>query len=439
MVDSRILRVVADEFYAQVYLLSASKKSGRAFKRWLGGLVATPVEFERVKINNTFDYAEVWETTTQALSDCKQKLDEDEIEWSFLLGADSAVMDAVMIHMAHTTVPAELLQWSKTDGLHVIDVVRETFPIQSDVPVSEPITVFQAAANLDVIEHHSPQMKAIHEQASRLAALDVPVLLTGEAGTGRELLARAIHKASDRRGPFVAVDCEAMEPAEQADTLFGTQGLLKQARGGTLLLDAVDHLAHSVQALLHRAIRDGRAASVREPLDVRIMATAIGSPLEILTEGRVRDDLFHAIAVGLLHVPPLRDRPDDVEPFIDRVLQRIVEEVGPRELTADARAMVIAHPWPGNHRELEATLRRAAVLTEEKIEPRHIQTSIFEGPLQTLPREFDVQEALDDMARHYVIRAMALSDRNKTQAAKMLGLNNYQTLTNWMKRLGIND
>ncbi|MEZ4458623.1 MAG: sigma 54-interacting transcriptional regulator [bacterium] len=437
MVESRILKVVADEFYAQVYLLSASKKAGRSFKKWLGALVTTPVEFERVKVNNPLDYAEVWETTLQALADCKQRLDEDEIEWSFLLGADSAVMDAVMIHAANTELSAELLQWSKADGLQVIDVARDRFPLAQNAESAPPVTAFQAAANLDVIEHHSPQMDAVHAHAQRLAALDVPVLLTGESGTGREMLARAIHKGSKRRGPFVAMDCEALEPDEQAEALFGAGGLIAQAKGGTLLLDALDHLAPSVQALLHRAIRDGRAASVREPLDVRIMATATGHPGTLLSEGRVREDLFHAIAIGMIHVPPLRDRPADVGPFIDRVLQRINDEMGPRELSPEARELVANRPWLGNHRELEATLRRAAVLAEKVIEQHHIQQCVFEGPSWELPPDFDVQAALDDVARGYLRRAMQLHDGNKTQAAKALGLNNYQTLTNWMRRLGV--
>lgn len=452
MSESRILRVVADEFYAHVYLLSAHKKTGRNFKKWLAGQVTASVEVDRVKVANIYDYAEVWDATLQALQDCRNHVNEDEIEWSFLLGADSAVMDAVMIHLANTQINAELLQWSRAEGNHVIDVNRDAFPLATRVelppaPAEEPsepelVTVFQASANLDLIEHHSAQMTAVHQHAHRLASMDVPILLTGEAGTGRELIARAIHKASRRNGAFVAVDCEALEPDEQADALFGPDGLLKQASGGTLLLDAVDHLAPSVQAWLHRAIRDGRAASVRQPLDVRIMATANGTAASLLAEGRLREDLFHAIAIGILHVPPLRERPEDVGPFIDRVLGRIEMELGhAQKLTPAALEFVLDQRWYGNNRELEATLRRAAVLTDHDIDVDHIRASLFviQPDVDELPEGFDVQFALDETARNYLRQALALSDGNKTQAARRLGLNNYQTLSNWMRRLGLND
>lgn len=447
MSESRILRVVADEFYAHVYLLSTSKKTARGFKKWISGQTGTPTEVERIKVTNPLDYAEVWAATLAALQDCRKLVNEDEIEWSFLLGADSAVMDAVMVHLAHTDVPAELLQWSRSDGLQVIDVAAErfkAFTASAGTPPANdpPVTVFQAAANLDLIEHHSPLMAAVHEHARKLAKLDVPVLLTGEAGTGRELIARAIHKASKRQGPFVAVDCEALEREEQAEALFGADGLLKQAAGGTLLLDAVDHLAPSVQAWLHRAIRDGRAASVRAPLDVRVMATATGTPESLLREGRLREDLFQAIAIGLLHVPPLRERPEDIGPFVDQILGRIAHELGAaRTLSPEARTFATTHRWVGNNRELEATLRRAAVVSDGEISLADIKTSMFHNPhaRPEIPDEFDVQVALDALARDYVARALAQSAGNKTQAARLLGLNNYQTLSNWMRRLGVSE
>jgi len=446
MVESRIRRVVADEFYARVYLFSASKKTGRTVKKWLSSMVATPIEFERVRVINPYDYNEVWESTLQALTDCRQHMDEDEIEWSFLLGGDSAVMDAVMIHLAHTELQAELLQWSKSAGLQVIDVSQGHFPSSNQNPAIakgfEPVTVFNAAANLEVIEHGSPEMTRVHAQATRLAALDIPVLVTGETGTGRELLARAIHKASSRTGAFVAMDCESLEPDEQADALFGATGLLKQAAGGTLLLDSVDHLAGSVQALLHRAVRDGQTTSIRGPVDVRLMATATGTPSQILDSGKVREDFFHCIAIGLIHVPPLRQRPADLEPFVARVLVRITHEMkGERTLSEAAQAMIGQRTWPGNHPELEATLRRAAVLTDHVIDVEHLEASIFEaGEIRLdLPAEFDIQKKLDDVARHYVSEALTLNDGNKTKASKMLGLNNYQTLTNWMRRLDVGE
>ncbi len=444
MVASRIRRVVEDEFYSRVYLFCSSKKSGRSYKKWLSSIVATPIEIERVKVLNPYDYQEVWESTLQALVDCRKHVDEDEIEWSFLLGGDSAVMDAVMIHLAHTQVPAELLQWSRANGLQVIDVSPNHFPMMngstSAADIADPVAVFHAAASFEVIEHTSPAMALVHDQARRLAELDVPVLLTGEPGTGRELLARAIHKASSRTGAFIAVDCESLEPENQTETLFGPAGLLKKAMGGTLLLNSLEHLTQSVQAMLHRALRDGHTAAIRGPLDVRLMATATGTPTEVLNSGNVHAGLFHAVAVGLLHIPPLRDRPTDLGPFVARVLNRISEEMnGERLLSKEAMALIEREIWPGNNQELEATLRRAAVMSDHLIDIEHLQKSIFRVAVHhdDLTDGFDIQQKLDEVARHYVEEALSLSDGNKTKASKMLGLNNYQTLTNWMRRLEV--
>jgi len=172
------------------------------------------------------------------------------------------------------------------------------------------------------------------------------------------------------------------------------------------------------------------------------MATATGTPSQILDSGKVREDFFHCIAIGLIHVPPLRQRPADLEPFVARVLVRITHEMkGERTLSEAAQAMIGQRTWPGNHPELEATLRRAAVLTDHVIDVEHLEASIFEaGEIRLdLPAEFDIQKKLDDVARHYVSEALTLNDGNKTKASKMLGLNNYQTLTNWMRRLDVGE
>jgi transcriptional regulator with PAS, ATPase and Fis domain len=227
----------------------------------------------------------------------------------------------------------------------------------------------------------SPAMRHVATLLRRFEQTDEPVLITGESGTGKELLARAIHQGSRRaRGPFVALNCAAIPPGLVASELFGYEkgaftgavgrglGQIEAANGGTLFLDEIGDMPIDLQGHLLRFLQERqiRRLGAREPigLDVRIVAATNVRLREAIAEGRFREDLFYRLNVLALAVPPLRDRPEDIEPLAQYFL-RVAERDFDRSLsgfTAEAMVALRRHRWPGNVRELMAVVRRAVVV-----------------------------------------------------------------------------
>ncbi len=312
-------------------------------------------------------------------------------------------------------------------------------------------------------------MKRIILRARRVAMRSVPVLIEGETGTGKELLARAIHRASPRREhAFVAVNCGAIPPELVEAELFGHEkgaftgaavhrkGHFQEANGGTLFLDEVGELPKLAQVKLLRTLQEGEVLSVgsskSKKVDVRVISATNRSLAEEVAHGAFRDDLFHRLAVAVLRLPPLRERPEDLTILVDRLLVQVnregVEQPGfvEKKLSAGARNLLLTHPWPGNVRELQNTLRRAAIwsadatLTTDEIRDALLPATEGGARSEILGRPLgeglDLPGLLASVARHYLERALVEAQGNKTKAARLAGLPSYQTLTNWVKRYG---
>ena len=228
--------------------------------------------------------------------------------------------------------------------------------------------------------------------ADRLAQTDVPVLLTGATGTGKEVLARFIHARSARSGrAMVAVNCAAIPETMLEAVLFGHQkgaftgaagsstGLLREADGGTLLLDEIAEMPLALQAKLLRALQEGEVLPVGAvrpvPVDVRIIAAANRDLPTEVAAGRFREDLYYRLNVFPMHLAALRERPGDIAPLAAALLLRHRRDgAGPQRIAPAALAMLRMHSWPGNVRELENVLRRALVLagTGDEIGADHV-------------------------------------------------------------------
>ena len=291
----------------------------------------------------------------------------------------------------------------------------------------------------------SSAMRDAVELARKVARHPTTVLVTGESGTGKELLARLIHAASPRAGaPFVAVNCGAIPEALLESELFGhvkgaftsadrdRTGLFEEAHGGTLLLDEIGELPPALQVKLLRALQESEVrpvgSSQSRAVDVRVVAATNRDLAADVRDGRFRGDLFYRINVVALHLPPLRDRPEDVAPlamhFVERCNRRLglrVQAIAPHALRALAE-----HAWPGNVRELENVIERAMVLAGgATIEREHLPDAV-RGRGAPSPGasgdDLSVKRQTEALERSLIRRALDRTAGNRTRAARLLDL-----------------
>jgi DNA-binding NtrC family response regulator len=252
-------------------------------------------------------------------------------------------------------------------------------------------------------------MRRLAAEIRKSAGLRAAVLLQGESGSGKDVVARAIHQLSRRPGPYVPLNVGAI-PESLADAeLFGhargaftgaviaRAGAFEQAHRGTLFLDEIAELAPSVQVKLLRVVEEQQVRPVGSAqltdVDVRIVSASWVPLEERVAEGAFREDLFHRISTFVIRLPPLRARKSDIPALAQRLLSRIRDEVGPKQLGSAALARLVAHSWPGNVRELGSVLYRAAVSSDgEDIESCHVDASLI-GPVKARPRALSEPEA----------------------------------------------
>jgi DNA-binding NtrC family response regulator len=230
----------------------------------------------------------------------------------------------------------------------------------------------------------SPRMRLLRAQIARLGRLRAPVLVTGETGTGKELVARGLHESSPRgEGPFVAVNCGSLTSSLLEDALFGHErgaftgaqaahrGLFEQAHGGTLFLDELGELPMAQQAALLRVLDDGRVRRIGQEgageVSVRLVAATNRDLSEMAAQGTFRADLFHRVSTLRIATAPLRDHPEDIAGLCRHFLAAMADDVGPRSLDPGAVGRLEAHDWPGNARELRAALYRAAAASPHPV------------------------------------------------------------------------
>jgi DNA-binding NtrC family response regulator len=297
---------------------------------------------------------------------------------------------------------------------------------------------------------NSPPMVELYKKIALAARSDSPVLITGETGTGKELVARSLHEFSPRsRRPFVPVNCGALTETLLESELFGHErgaftgavaagkGLFEQAQGGTLFLDEITETSPGFQVKLLRALQEGEVRPVGSRrvvrVDVRIVAAANQDPEELMNHARFRRDLYYRLGVVRLTVPPLRERKEDIPQLAAHFLRRISERLGrPVRMTAESLARLQAYAWPGNVRELENVIERAAVLkTDLAIVPEDLEFLVG--------RESDAASdlgELDLVERDKIVEVLKEAAGNKAEAARRLGIER-KTLYRKARRLGI--
>lgn len=299
---------------------------------------------------------------------------------------------------------------------------------------------------------HSESMKNTVQNAQRFAMFDVPLLIQGETGTGKDLLAKACHYQSLRREhKFIAVNCAGLPDEDAESEMFGrkvgedeTIGFFEYADGGTVLLDGIAEFSLSLQAKLLRFLTDGSFRRVGEEKEhhanVRVICTA-QMPLNQLVElGKVRADLFHRLNVLILNVPPLRERIADIEPLTEGFLQEISESLNIQKPTFDRQFLVYLqqYNWQGNVRELYNTLYRACSLAKDnRLTIENLNLRLPSNALVSI-EEFEKQ-TLDEIIGRYeaqVLRAFYREFPSTRKLAQRLGVS-HTAIANKLRQYGI--
>ncbi len=304
----------------------------------------------------------------------------------------------------------------------------------------------------------SPAIQALRGTIERLAATDLPVLITGESGTGKEVAAQALHYRGPRSGhPFIAVNCAALTETLLESELFGHEkgaftdahathvGKFELAQGGTLFLDEIGDMTPAGQSKLLRVLEEkvitrvGGTQSI--PVNVRVVAATNANLTEMVREKKFRQDLYYRLSVVTVDIPPLRDRPEDVMPLAEHFLSRFCRQANRPKLSLsdDARKRMQGHPWPGNVRELRNLMERVAFLSAGKsveVSDLAFILSPQKDSFQDLSDGYGLAEASDRFQIEYIKRAIKRVQGNMSEAARVLGLHR-SNLYRKMRQLGL--
>jgi DNA-binding NtrC family response regulator len=290
----------------------------------------------------------------------------------------------------------------------------------------------------DQLTGSSPSLRRINRLVSLAAQSDSTLLITGETGVGKGVVARAVHRQSDRGEELLTLNCSAIPETLIESELFGHEkgaftgaanrrkGVFELAAGGTLLLDEIAEMPFRLQSKLLTVLEERKirrlGGAIEIPLNVRVIATTNRNLVEEIKEGRFREDLYYRLAVITIHVPPLRERPQDIRSLCQNLMHRLTDgaysELPPEQLQALER-----YHWPGNVRELRNVLERALILAGGGVpDPAALIESNILKPVKTeTPTEKPIKP-LDEIEREHIERALVICGDNKTKTAKMLGI-----------------
>ncbi len=473
----------SDREFQRVFII-ANREKGQweAYKHWLKKRLAKhkkqPAEIEicfAKEVENVVDYGQLALVTKRYLGQLCQADSTVTINLTSGTGAMTAV--STLVGMGKTNCRFVQTDRRKPDSLPLETIIPSDFGdqyISSALAHSASLATAEAPLSDDFkkIATHSPKMKALVSKAQKLALSEVPALILGETGVGKETIAQAIHKTSIRhKHKIAAINCGAIAEGLLESILFGhkkgsftsansdQKGIFEDADKGTVFLDEVGELSLNAQTKLLRVLQDQKIRPVGSnkdvSIDVRLIAATHRNLSQMVAEGTFREDLFYRIAVGIVEIPPLRERQEDIEQLSLELASEIDQQMRKHQhfsnyksknLSACAIKFMKAQPWPGNIRELWNTLNRAYLWSEGSQVDKddisnslvsHIKRDDSNDIFLTANQTVDIGELVDKYKKKYVEAAIKISGGNKSKAAKILGLNSHQVLGKWLKDLSI--
>jgi transcriptional regulator of aroF, aroG, tyrA and aromatic amino acid transport len=350
---------------------------------------------------------------------------------------------------------ADILPISVPDPENSFTLVGAVINIKSQSRLGEQVSAFRRQGNESFVTIHtqSSAMRKVVREARKMAQLEAPILITGETGTGKELLAKACHYASNRANqPFVTLSCASLPDDVAEPELFGcalpnaeSRGVLEQADGGTVFLDEVGEMSPRLQTKLLRFLQDGRFRRVGSESEVKVNVRILASTQKdipgMVQEGKFREDLYYRVNVLSLDIAPLRDRKPDIVPLAEHFISRYSHQIGRQApaLESNVKEFLQQYPWPGNVRQLENSLYRAISLFDEgDLTVDHLQLPIFTNDLGYL--ESDFEGTLEQAVKRFestLLRKLYPAYPSSRQLAKRLGLS-HTAIANKLREYGIN-
>ncbi len=351
------------------------------------------------------------------------------------------------------------------------DVPIPRIVVAADPPDARPTSArlirFDGPTSLLASMGPSRYVQRLAAEVQQVAPTDFTVVITGETGAGKEVVARAIHSHSRRAAaPFVPVDCGSIAPGLMESELFGHEkgaftgavarqtGRFEQATGGTLFLDEISNLPLSLQAKLLRALQEKQVCPVggRRGLrvDIRVIAATNRDLAAMVTAGEFRRDLYHRLNEFAVHVPPLRERREDIAFLANRFLTLTNHELSKsvREISGDALEVLLAHAWPGNVRELRNVIRRAVLLASAAVGREHLGLADATGAPRPIGHEVQttldrvrplkeiVRHKMKQLEREVLVQVLRDTGGNKARAARLLQID-YKTILTKIKEYAI--
>ena len=448
-----------------------------SYKTWLeltlerAGRPCDDIKIVAAQISSPIDYTSINVEAERWLN----KLSKENDSIAINLTSGTPAMIAMSVLIAKGKSNTHFFQVTPDNKVLSVDIPldfgKEYIRSASKNVASKAVSKPAGQASFSRIAANSIAMKKAVNQAKKLAKTDVPVLILGQTGTGKELMANAIHSSSIRADkPMRIVNCGALPETLADSILFGHvrgaftgantdhKGLFEQADQGTLFLDELGELPPRIQVKLLRALQQGEIQRVGDEkvinVDVRVVGATHRDLMKMVVEGQFREDLFYRLAVGIIKLPALKERQEDLPSLVRSLSEEINNasqkhpDYKSKKVSNSAINFIISQPWPGNIRELWNTLNRAfietdaATITADDIESAMLyrdNKADDHDVVLSLGQSVNVEDIIDNYKKKYVKAALKACGHNYSKASEMLGFKSHQRLKGWMQKLGINE